>query len=803
MEVSNIYITTFIQSIEVHRVKLEEAFLDNSGVKELTAMLELSLDAVKNIGHTAYEELQVSLEDDQNSDTEKIKNDLSNYFVCFDWVEAAKSFKLLLRDVLIQHNKSEHLFRLGQVQEVEWKLQRQKSMSVIDEAIVFLRDYYSNGVRSLLNDEKKFASHLLEYSLQNNPWPVYHGQFKLIDKQVRDIVQGNKELIRVSGIFHNIRKQILETAKICEKEFNQFLEKAKQASTYVDNNIDEKPGAVASFLEDLESEIKLPDHLNTFNSELQDNLEGVHGDIKIPVGSRGGVILQNEIDFKVKIKDWLETEILPLLYEVWEYTENLEGNLKMALVNIQNRAGILAKGDKESKAIQGENKKATQPIDSYLHRSKDWIQKIDALSKQIDERMQAHFNFKDIFSDPEDFLPVSMQSTIGNLQLGQNEIVQYFNNLFRRASNFIQRIRRDVEKEEKLSLSEKVVRAIEAKETNIAYGQYASIFLTKGYIGESFWVGRKEHLTHLEETLETWKAGFRGGILITGRRLAGKSLFGEKVANQHFLKNTIRLAPNSLVRVNGRKFSSTEDLIPTLEFIRQHNDGTPSLVWIDDLELWCSEQVLLGKNVRELIDFIDTAPKHLFFMVAMSSWLKVHLDNLYKLSAAFQAEINLDKMDQAEIAKAILIRHGATHKVLVDRDGIEISAPAYQKRVARIHKQAKANIGDALNLWIANVEDGEEEKIGLKPMQSFSLPDFISPDSAVILSTILLQKTTSDYRLRRIFGSPFGKSYRKNLQRMIKLKIVIRNLDGTLTINENIANELVQILERKKYLKTK
>ncbi len=800
MEVSNIYITTFIQSLEVHREKLAESLLTTSGSKELSDMLELSLDAAKNIGHTAFQDLIDSQVKETEPSTADNKKNLSNYFVCFDWVEAAKSFKLLLRDVLIQHQKSDLLFRLGNVEEAQLIAQKKSSLVVIDKAISFLSKYYSQGVKKLISDESKISDHVLQYDLQNNPWPIYHGQIKLIEKQVEEILSSNNRLNKVAIIFQEIEESIANTPRVCEKEFNQFMEKAKMASSYVENNIDEKPRAVASFLEDLDGEIKLQDHLNVFNESLRERLEKIGDALTFPVGSREGIVLQNEIDFKGKIKDWLDTEILPLMYELWEYTENLEGNLKMALINVQNRASILSKGDKESKVIQGEREVATQPLENYILRAKDWISKIDLLSNQMDVRMAKDFNFKNVYKNPDKFLPISIQSTIGNLDLGQNEVVTFLSTQYQRGKNFISRIKKDVEREEKLSFSEKVVRAINSQETKVEYGQYASIFLTKGYIGESFWIGREKHLAHFEESLAAWKNGFRGNTLVTGRRLSGKSLFGEKIANQHFPKNTIRVTPNSLIRVKGRKFITTYELAPALEFIRQHSDDTQSLVWIDDLELWASQEILLGKNTRALIDFIDNTPKHLFFMVAMSNWLKVHLNTVYKLNSAFQAEINLDKMNQKEIAKAILIRHGATHKTLVDKEGDEISAQAFQKRISKINKQAKSNIGDALNLWISSVEDVEEDKIGLKPLQNYSLPDFLTPDSAVLLSTMMLQKVTSDYRLRRIFGSPFDKNYRKNLQRLLKLKIVIRNLDGSLVINEVIANELEQLLERKKYL---
>ena len=105
MEVSNIYITTFIQSIEVHREKLAEALATSSGAKEIAAMLDLSLDAVKNIGHTAFQDITDSQKLEEELSIADLKKNLSNYFVCFDWVSCA--CPCFLQDFPGVHNVSD------------------------------------------------------------------------------------------------------------------------------------------------------------------------------------------------------------------------------------------------------------------------------------------------------------------------------------------------------------------------------------------------------------------------------------------------------------------------------------------------------------------------------------------------------------------------------------------------------------------------------------------------------------------------------------------------------------------------
>jgi len=423
-----------------------------------------------------------------------------------------------------------------------------------------------------------------------------------------------------------------------------------------------------------------------------------------------------------------------------------------------------------------------------------------ALENQIKDRVDVNFFLSPIYDPEEEFLPVSMQSTFNNLDIGQNRIILFFQNQYNRLRNFVRRIQRDVEKEGTLSQSEKVVRAIESLSVKEPESQYNNIFQTKGYVGESFWVGRAEPLQHLHGIIEMWEKGFRGGVMLVGQRLSGKTLFGEKVAHLHFPKNTIRVVTNSLVKVRGKKMVTGFDLGEILDFIKNNTINEKALVWIDDLELWANESISLGQNVRALKDFMDTYSGQLFCMVSMSNWVKSHLNHLYQIEASFQAEINLDKMERPEISKAIMIRHGATHKLLVDENGEELSAPVFQDKVNKVFKSAGGVIGDALNRWVVGMQELDEEKVKHEILPSYNLPDFLNPDVSVLLTAIFLQKITTDYRLRRLFGSPFNNKYKSILRRLISLKIVVRNLDGTLEINDCIANDLARDLSMKKYL---
>jgi len=353
-----------------------------------------------------------------------------------------------------------------------------------------------------------------------------------------------------------------------------------------------------------------------------------------------------------------------------------------------------------------------------------------------------------------------------------------------------------------LSDAEKIVRLIQSRVGDESNSNYASIFLTKGFIGESFAVGREQELAHAKDLVNNWKDGFRGAVVITGERFSGKTILGELIANQFFDNNTIRLAPNTLIKLNGRRMTTGFDLEPVLAFIKKYTTvKEPPLIWIDDLELWWDKDLPLSQNVRTLRKFIDNNANRLFFLVSMSNWLNTHLNLFHETSKVFQAEINVDKMSLEEIREAIMIRHGATHKKLINAEGEALTPNEFKRLIDKIYRIAGGNIGEALNRWSCATARGDEEHVRHIGGVNFGLPDFLNPDAAILLSAIMIEKRTNEYRLRRIFGPAFTEKYAPILQRLIGIGLLRRQLDGWLEINEVLVNELGHLLEDKGYLK--
>ena len=155
----------------------------------------------------------------------------------------------------------------------------------------------------------------------------------------------------------------------------------------------------------------------------------------------------------------------------------------------------------------------------------------------------------------------------------------------------------------------------------------------------------------------------------------------------------------------------------------------------------------------------------------------------------------------SEIKKAILIRHGATHKSLVDQEGKEITPQQFKKMTTEIYKASEGNVGEALYQWSFSTKKLDKEKVIHQAQSNYVMPGFINSDSALLLAAIIMEKRTNEYRLNKLFGPPFKDKYRGILQRLIRIGILTRNLDNWLEINELVVNQVGLQLEQKRYLK--
>lgn len=728
-----------------------------------------------------------------------------HYVVSFLWMGQAKSFLILWRDICFEQHKAYFLSLEGRVKRAELKQLREDSQEVVLKAAAELHSRLQEKTDTTLPELGAGKRQIDKWSLQKNPWPVYKEQLSELQGQHKDISEQFEQLREAHQVFKRITKLVKKTLQTYEEEAGGIEDTFEATKIFITNTLKEsdsaRPTKIVNYVDSVEVAVRPKEHSTLFNEELETLLKQLHQKQNVPVHIQDGWIQFREIPFQRSAQQWLESQVVPLLYEIWEQTEFLQVEQKKSLVNIRNRAALLANEFKENKEPEIKGINFLQALEVFKNRLEEFKEELDQLKKLADDRLNQEFRVGNVFSIEQEFLPLSIQYTLNTFKIGQEKFLGVVQEWFERQVDRVRKLRRKVEEEDILSVSEKVVRYLQSRQIHPDNHHYSSIFLTKGYVGESFWVGREEKLEHMSSLIENWRNGFRGAVLLTGNRLSGKSFLGDLVSNHHFPENTLKIKPEQTLEVEGRILNLSFDLGEALEFIKKYNLQNRPLIWIDDLETWCSPTLSLSQNISALLEMVDSYSHRMFFMVSMTSWAKARMSQFHPIDEVFQAEISLDQMAPNEIGEAILIRHGATHDTLIDEQGEEIPPQKLRRIIKRISSTAEDNIGDALNIWAASIEKVEADKVKFNFRSTHGLPAFQRTDSLLILATVMVEKQTNEYRLSKLFGPVFQNHYSHVLQRLINIGLIVRRSDGMLQISELAVNDLAQILIQKNYVK--
>ncbi len=732
---------------------------------------------------------------------------LPSYIIQYSWMEEAKSFLVLWRDIIFQYQKALVLESNQKISSENLEQLRLSSKDVIQKGVTHLKGFLEKETNELAKNSSVLKSKIGDWKKIRSPWGTYRKQIETINEQCKKLIEQNQSLIKSSNVFQSVEQLIQQNITASKVEIDQLKILANEAIELVEEHVKDKPGKLSTLLENMESKLETSHHLELLNISIDQKLSSLEDNIQVPIETEGGLLLFREVNLRNNSKLWLESETTPLIYEFWEINDQILNSFKMALMNIRNRAMLFSNELKKENAAREEldprfeQEKFCYPLNSFLQKTNSWENELNTLTDTIQERLSNEFQISEIYNTENSFLPVPLQTTINQYRLTQNPWVLKTRNWFNKQVNLFQKFKNTVEKEDALSISEKIVRYVQNKKAPTDNHQYSNIFLTKGYMGKSFWVGRKIETERFKNIVDQWKLGFRGAVMLNGQRFSGKSLFGEYVSTLHFPQKSIRLFPNVTLKVGGRVLETTYDLGAAIDFIQKYSVNDQSLIWIDDLENWSDPNIPLGQNVRALTKAIDNHGGRMFFMVSMGNWMTSHLDKTHDIQKVFQAEINLDKMSAEEVKEAILIRHGATHKILVNKNNEEPSPQEFQKMTTGIYRNTQGNIGESLSKWSYSIHKMTEEKVVYEAPINYALPDFLNPDVAIILTTLMMEKRTNEYRLRKLFGSPFQEKFNFIIQRLISIGILTRHIDGWLEVNELVVNEVGKMLEEKNYLK--
>ncbi|MEM7574943.1 MAG: hypothetical protein AAF433_18705 [Bacteroidota bacterium] len=767
------------------------AVTDEAYTLEMAAAVKASAEAFISVGDYASQQ-SITYENQQ---------------LLFNWSRQAMLYVRLWRDSLLENKKARILHQLQLRSEEQLASLQERSIARLRAALQDWEDGFQTALKLPEAEQKKL---LFRWSRENAPWSIYRDQLNKLISQTDELATAPTDQLAIARQLEEIRGLLASNADLQLQRVEQQLKQLKQLIAIIEEvRSDEHPRSnrITKFITEIEGQFAGLQHEGDLRMELGEAILLLPQQDRIYIGSEAGMLQYKDINYRVRVQQWIDSEILPILYETWEETERTEAQLLLALANVRNRLTAQDQLMREKTDTEQEEVSMIIPADletpliNFLQRAERIILSLEGYIGPLKEKLSEELRFERIYDNAVGFLPrTALQARLRNLQGAQTAIWTRFRQwLGRQQGKLLGWVDR-AKREDQLSLSEKVVRAVSSRNQQPRCPAYSNIFITRGYVGESFFAGREAQLDRMEQLVKSWDEGYRGAVVLTGRRQAGKSLFGELTTNRFFAAKVIRLRPNQVLDVKGRKLEIGYELRLALDFIKKHTINEKVAIWIDDLELWWNNQQQLGENVEQLQRFIDEESQKFFFLVSCGTAMFHRLDRVYGLDKTFQARIQLGRVTQADLAQAIFIRHGATHESLKLADGEEATDADFRKLCRQVHRAADGNIGDALRLWAAGICEHPAGGVKANFPPVYGLPPFLEPDIALLLSTLIRKRRADEYHLRQLFGPGFPDRFRNVLRRLQGVGLLKRLENGQLEVEMVIANEVGQLLQRNGYI---
>ncbi|WP_158977028.1 hypothetical protein [Cellulophaga sp. L1A9] len=709
------------------------------------------------------------------------------YLLQYVLSEPLKDLIILHRDVLLQ-------LQIGKHKNLEQQASDDSLEQLLNESKELLTNAVSYFISVIGKEEKQLHQFLatskkIEAKTKHHlsPWEVYREQFKVLLAQFSFILTTSKKTEKNIIAFNEINQHTHTVIDQVIKESEVLLEVSNTAVAKIEAKEDSKE--LLSWIENCLALIAATD-LNSkeeFTTDIENKINNLDA-YAIPVGTNQGYLLDKKINFNKSVKKWMDYNLLPLLMDLWDGNNNLNHFIKLSLLNLKSSLKLGKEND--NLIVYDIQLKSYQKIKKSLLEN---IETQKTIVSQIRQMLATEFLVSNCYNRDE-FLEVTIQNSINQYTSETNNLVAGFKSVFERLIAKFNQSYKKVVLEDPQSKIDKASNCISQRMYKEVNADYDTLFLNKKFIGDLFLVSRSSQEAKLKDAITQWNEGFNKSILVLGNRLSGKTTFIHHSTEVLLDQKTIKLNPNDSVTIEGRKIKTTKNLKEALDEVKKSSFSKKRILLIDDLELWRDDKNTLLNNTRALIDFIESESDNVLVIVTTNPSMAVHLNTRCNFSNVFSTHIDINKCNQEEIFKAVIIRHSATHRSVINSGNEPLTESQINANVTKLSKKLDHNIGEVLQAWTYGTTVTEDGSILYKDSY-LPFPDFFTKEEILIVKYTLLYTYISEKILKEFTGEFYETSLKSSLKRLINTKVILRNDVGLLKLNPVLNHDIYQILK--------
>ena len=698
--------------------------------------------------------------------------------------QQTKQLTLLYRDTIFEVQKAELLYKEGSVTEAQLNdLVNRASATVYDAESVYADSLSEKGLQS-------WDANLLVK--QDHPWPIYEKQLSEINTHLQSLSE-NKDVL---SVFSTKVKAVKDTiSEILVGIKNRFIDLESQAENILRSKDITDIDVAINLLSDTNQSLDQPGIIAAAHAQIEGVILDTPINISPIVNIKGGVLVEEDLSPQYQMEQWYDIEILPLFEDAYQQIDTMTYNLRLSLINISNRLELLHNSTKPF--VFEEH---LQPLQKFMDSVPNFRFSIDGAIEDISKKINSNLSLLPLLREDAPFLSLGFQSSINRFKKEQNLLIERIGYYWVQLKAKYFSIKSTVKEESQLGDVEKVIRYIRGASADRKNVQYNNFFNAKVTMVEAFWMGRELEQKRIAQVIQAWNDGFQGAILLHGDRYSGKSSLGDWMSQQYFRGKTYELQPKRSIMISKSKIDISNDLIKSIRLFIERVQYARPMIWIDDLELWFSDEYLSDEVATELVNLISEYGKKVFFAVSVGSWMYQRLNRVIDLDHVFQSTIELSPFSKDILKEAILLRHGASHKTLIGKDGQELVKIEFDKYVSQIARQSNGNIGHALQLWVNSINYKDDQHVQIEEVMTYKFPDFITSDNGILLSTLLIYRRLSEEELQSLLGPSYDDRYSNEVARLVGYGIIRKAYNGTLSINERVVPAITMALRQNRFI---
>jgi len=337
--------------------------------------------------------------------------------------------------------------------------------------------------------------------------------------------------------------------------------------------------------------------------------------------------------------------------------------------------------------------------------------------------------------------------------------------------------------------------------------QYKQLFLRKQYYLNEFWVGRTNELNEASKTIARYKAGLKGGIMVTGDHNSGKTFFSQYFVNRFYRDANVHTlippyAGTTDLKVFKEMLENTFEMKGT--YYRLFNSlPENSVLIIDDLALWWEKSKDGFQVINLIIDLIEKYGHKCLFIANLNRFSFELINKVSHFENYFLNIIDLSPFSSEDLQKIILARHNSTSLALrLHRPMNEtIRSWDFARLFSRYFTYSKGNTGDALQAWLANIGSVEKNMLYINTprIPDLSSLNYLKAGWYLLIVQLVLHKRANLRKLSRICQSNI-QEVKTRVEILKRSGIVVENNIGVYEINSFIYPHLQTILIEKEML---